>query len=164
MSSKESRQITIPDSPLFLVVKRHRFPSSAGRVKCRRQPAVDERSNAIASRGRGFTLLRRWNDFRRGSGRSSVAISPATSERVHPSRAAVILLFWNDEHHTRAKIVFEIVCRNCGNYSAHPLAPHRIISKPGHYPKFRVRWNGCYKATSAAIRCRKILNWSTAKP
>ena len=53
----ESRQIAIPDSPLFLIVKRHRFPPSAGRVKCHR--AVDERSNAIASRGRGFTLLRR---------------------------------------------------------------------------------------------------------
>ncbi len=55
----ESRQIAIEGSPLFLVVKRHRFPPSAGWVKCHRLPAVDERSNAIASRGRGFTLLRR---------------------------------------------------------------------------------------------------------
>jgi hypothetical protein len=55
----ESRQIGIEDSPLFLIVKRHRFPPSAGRVKCHRLAAVDERSNAIASRGRGFILLRR---------------------------------------------------------------------------------------------------------
>jgi hypothetical protein len=53
----ESRQIAI--GPLFLVVKRHRFSPAAGRVKCHRVTAVDERSNAIASRGRGYTLLRR---------------------------------------------------------------------------------------------------------
>ena len=55
----ESRLIAIEGSPLFLVVKRHRFPPSAGRVKCHRLLAVDERSKAIAGRGRGFTLLRR---------------------------------------------------------------------------------------------------------
>jgi hypothetical protein len=55
----ESSRIAIEGSPLFLVVKRHRFSPAAGRVKCHRVTAVDERSNAIASRGRGFSLLRR---------------------------------------------------------------------------------------------------------
>jgi hypothetical protein len=55
----EGREIGIEGSPLYLVIKRHQFPPSTGRVKCHRVTAVDERLKAITGRGRDFTLLRR---------------------------------------------------------------------------------------------------------
>jgi hypothetical protein len=52
----ESRQIAI--GPLFLVVKRHRFPSRPVESSVSDYPA-DERPKVMPGRGRGFTLLRR---------------------------------------------------------------------------------------------------------
>jgi hypothetical protein len=54
----ESRQIAIEGSPLFLVVKRHQFPSRPVQSSVSDNRA-DERLQALTRRGRGFSLLRR---------------------------------------------------------------------------------------------------------